>query len=168
MAKPRSSTTPDEKWTVSIGRRTVEIVFDMPHIAAHLTAFEIPFSRVVDLVRRTIARRPRGEVVKAVRSSSNIGVSKCVTLKPRDVAFWGHRPGREIPSHLVVGAGRPTREMTIVGRWLDRKRFFVRTVYPGPLAPREIHDPEITLGEIDEAIAFWSTHALVVRGRRRT
>jgi len=41
-------------------------------------------------------------------------------------------------------------------------RFDLLTCYPGAAAPREIHDPEIPLDEIDDAIAFWSGHALVV------
>lgn len=30
------------------------------------------------------------------------------------------------------------------------------------ISPREIHDPDIALGQLDESISFWLTHAIVV------
>ena len=35
-------------------------------------------------------------------------------------------------------------------------------MYPGQVAPREIHDPELPLKELQDAIDFWRCHAIVV------
>jgi hypothetical protein len=45
--------------------------------------------------------------------------------------------------------------------WWEPDAFIIHTVYPGKVAPREIHDPEIPLSELPAAIEFWRRHAIM-------
>jgi len=76
------------------------------------------------------------------------------------VSFWGYRTGRRIPSHLCVGEREPTRSVCIWG-WWEPDAFIIHTIYPGTVAPREIHDPEIPLADLPAAIEFWRRHAII-------
>lgn len=111
------------------------------------------------------AEQPRaGEEVRGfLRYSKPVGVGGLKRIRPwtRD-HFWGYRPGRSIPSHLCHGTRRPTRDLCFWGRWESPWRFVLHTYYPGRPAPREIHDPEITLDELPRAIHFWTRHAIIV------
>ncbi|HKK49176.1 MAG TPA: hypothetical protein VJ932_08765 [Alkalispirochaeta sp.] len=75
-------------------------------------------------------------------------------------SFWGYRPGRHIPSHLCVGEREPTHSVCIWG-WWEPDTFIIHTIYPGTVAPREIHDPEIPLADLPAAIEFWRRHAII-------
>ena len=75
-------------------------------------------------------------------------------------SFWAYRPGRAIPSHLTLGEGEHTRWICLWG-WWEPEAFVIHTIYPGRKAPREIHDPEIALGDLPESIEFWRSHAIV-------
>lgn len=160
----KHSVLPDgyEIRTVRLDGESIEIVVDTAHIAAHIDAFIVSFDRVIELVGRALQDDRTGEVKRAIRAPYIVGLSKCVRLRRSDRPFWGIRAGRNNPSHLIVGAAHPSRDVAIVGHWENRSRFFLRTVYAGPLAPREVHDPGIKLEEIDDSIRFWTTHALVV------
>ena len=76
-------------------------------------------------------------------------------------SFWGYRLGRTIPSHLSLGEKEQTRFVCLWGS-LSRDRFVIHTMYPGRVAPREIHDPNLPLSEIPRALEFWSRFAMVV------
>ncbi|WP_143559083.1 hypothetical protein [Alkalispirochaeta americana] len=90
------------------------------------------------------------------------GVSGLREVPPDGSAsFWGYRNKRTIPSHLCEGEKSLTREICLWG-WWDSPCFVVHTLYPGAKAPREIHDPDLTLQEIAGAIEFWRVHAIVV------
>ncbi|MEX2443224.1 MAG: hypothetical protein WD492_06455 [Alkalispirochaeta sp.] len=75
-------------------------------------------------------------------------------------SFWGYRKGRHIPSHLCLGHREPTRSVCLWG-WWEREAFVIHTIYPGKAAPREIHDPEISLAALPAAIEFWRRHAII-------
>jgi hypothetical protein len=76
-------------------------------------------------------------------------------------SFWGFRTGRSIPSHLCLGEKEKTSWLCLWGRW-EPRRFVIHTIYPGRVAPREIHDPSLPPEEIQRSIDFWRCHAIVV------
>jgi len=76
-------------------------------------------------------------------------------------SFWGYRTGRSLPSHLCLGVKEETRWLCLWGRW-EPGRFVVHTIYPGRVAPREIHDPVLPVEELQKSIDFWRCHAIVV------
>ena len=92
-------------------------------------------------------------------------------------SFWAYRTGRTVPSHLTLGERELTNSLCLWGWWesepmppaaissatasRERPTFVIHTVYPGRVAPREIHDPEIDLEELPRAIEFWRLHAIV-------
>lgn len=75
-------------------------------------------------------------------------------------SFWAYRAGRRIPSHLCLGERELTSWVCLWG-WVEPGVFVIHTIYPGRKAPREIHDPELALSQLSEAIEFWRTHAIV-------
>ena len=76
-------------------------------------------------------------------------------------SFWGYRTGRSLPSHLCLGEKEQTAWLCLWGRW-EPGRFVIHTIYPGRVAPREIHDPELPIEKLQESIDFWRCHAIVV------
>jgi hypothetical protein len=94
--------------------------------------------------------------------SSTVGSSGLRRVSPDGTeSFWAYRRGRRIPSHLCLGARQPTKSVCLWG-WWERGTFVIHTIYPGTAAPREIHDPEISLAALPTAIEFWRQHAIVV------
>jgi hypothetical protein len=137
---------------------------DESHFRAHAAEMLISRSEAEDLMRRALAGGQRqGEVMLAVRHSRPVGFSglRRVSLRDRH-SFWGFRPQRSIPSHLIRARRRRTRWLCFRGAWADDRTFLLETFYPGRPAPREIHDPELPASELKQAVAFWSTHAIVV------
>lgn len=93
------------------------------------------------------------------------------------------RNGRAWPSRMLADARKPmrtrmapdgpegpvwgwsathrSRVLTAIGGPSDGHPCVLYTAYGGPLAPREPGDPSLVGADLDEAIAFWSQHALV-------
>ncbi len=144
----------------------VTIVFeDESHLAAHRGDFLVPIETALEWARSRLAEhRPRsGELRLDVRAPIPVGMTGLVRLRPwTRRAFWARRRGRTIPSHLVVGRKRPTRWLCAWGTWRDEGTFVLHTLYPGRAAPREIHDPAVSMEELPGAVHFWTRHAIVV------
>jgi hypothetical protein len=152
--------------TVLVGGDDVSVSFDPGHLAAHADDFVLTWQEVIDGIAASLEHStPRVGVVHAGFPSQRVvGVTGVVEVGTGSAAFWGYRPGRTIPSHLIVATKVETREMCVWGEWLSPQRFDLWTCYPGGPAPREIHDPALDLDDIDASIAFWSVHAIVIAG----
>ncbi|HTX74214.1 MAG TPA: hypothetical protein VMC79_15390 [Rectinemataceae bacterium] len=138
---------------------------DEAHFAAHRGDFALPLEEVLQLARDRLASvtERTGWLHFDFRAGSVVGRSGLLRIRPWTRGdFWARRMGRAIPSHLVVGEKRPTRSLCIWGYWSGRDRFVLHTLYPGIAAPREIHDPELALGELPKSLRFWTAHAIVV------
>lgn len=144
-----------------------DLLVDDLHLEAHLADLRIPLDHALRLVAEAVPDPPDDPTCIVVDTGAIAGLSGLRRLEPGDAAWWARRPGREYPSHLVAGALVPTRHLTA---WVHRERSWpgaplrIRTLYAGEPAPREIHDPNLPLDEMDAAIAFWTAHALVVPG----
>jgi len=149
---------------VEVGGDRVVVSYDAGHLAAHAGDFTISWQDLVHAIARALEHNEgrTGIIHEGFTQQDAIGWTGVVAVEPAGSAFWGYRPGRTVPSHLVEGAKVQTRQLCVWGEWTAPDRFDLWTCYPGDPAPREIHDPEISLGQIDEAIAFWSVHAIVV------
>lgn len=145
---------------------TVTIVLrDRAHLEAHLGDFLVPLEKALEWARSRLEESPQrsGEERLEFRAPRPVGMMGLATLRPwTRKAFWARRRGRSIPSHLIVGRKRPTRWLCAWGAWQGQKTFVLHTLYPGRTAPREIHDPEISMEELPRAVGFWSRHAIVV------
>ena len=149
---------------LDVGEDSVVVQFDAAHLMAHADDFTISWSDVLNGIAGALGLCDTriGVVHDGFMQASEVGFTGVVEVEPGDSSFWGYRPSRSVPSHLVVGTKVTTRNLCVWGEWLAPDRFDLWTCYPGGPAPREIHDPEIGLDEIDEAIAFWATHAIVI------
>lgn len=145
-------------------RGPVAVTVDEGHVAAHLADLALPLAEALEAAVRALDGHRDGEAAVSVDLGRPVGRSRLVRLGPGDRPWWGLRPGRSTPSHLVAGTPRETTVLTVGGRWRGPDRLELDTLFPGEGAPREIHDPALPLDEIDAAIAFWTTHALVTGG----
>ena len=153
---------------LDVGEDPIVVQFDATHLMAHADDFTISWQQVLGGIAGALARCDVrvGVVHDGFVQASEVGMTGVVTVEPGDLSFWGYRPDRNIPSHLIGGTKVITQDLCVWGEWLAPDRFDLWTCYPGGPAPREIHDPEMGLDEIDESIAFWSTHAIVVDPNR--
>lgn len=147
---------------------------DETHFKAHEAELEISRDEVLAIIRAELTRRrneytrlhPEGEDTEVrtyVRCKRPVGKGGLKRIRPwTRNHFWDYRPGRNIPSHLCRSTPGRTRDLCFWGHWSSGDRFILHTFYPGRPAPREIHDPDITLEELPEAIRFWATHAIIV------
>ncbi len=151
---------------LDVGGDPVVVQFDAAHLMAHADDFTISWNEALHGIAGALGLRDTrtGVIHDGFVQANEVGLTGVIDVEPGDSSFWGHRPGRSVPSHLKVGTKVATRDLCVWGEWLAPDRFDLWTCYPGGPAPREIHDPEIGLDEIDEAIAFWSIHAIVVDG----
>lgn len=138
---------------------------DPTHIDAHRSDFLISPEELIDRLFPELANLdlPEGEWFhKDFILSHNVGYTGLVEV-PADgsASFWGYRKGRAIPSHLAIGKKSTTRNLCVWG-FREGEDLEIHTAYPGTSAPREIHDPEISLEELPQAISFWSRHAILV------
>ncbi len=157
------------------------------HLEAHRAEFSRPLEDVLDELRPlVIATKPTGDELSGVTRSqaeaagtpppagdprwvhedwnlsSTVGSSGLRRVSPDGTeSFWAYRRGRHIPSHLCLGERQPTNSVCLWG-WWERGTFVIHTIYPGTVAPREIHDPEITMTDLPAAIEFWRQHAIIV------
>jgi len=144
----------------------IDIVFrDETHLRAHLGDFALPLEAALDLVRSRLATsvRESGFVRFDFETPRIVGKTGLAALHPWTRGdFWARRIGRTLPSHLIVGEKRPTRRLCVWGFRRDEGTFVLHTLYPGRVAPREIHDPELPLADLPAALAFWRRHAIIV------
>jgi hypothetical protein len=144
----------------------VRIVFrDEDHLRAHVDHFSVPLDTALEWACEWLKALPRrsGWEHFDFEAPQMVGVTGLRTLRPWTRGdFWARRQGRTLPSHLIVGKKRPTRRLCVWGRWQDETTFVLHTLYPGRVAPREIHDPELALEDLPRALRFWMHHAIVV------
>lgn len=154
---------------------------DPTHLEAHRAEFLQPLEDILVIVEKAVTQKaletdaqcakdpslraklfPREESF-LVRGKKPVGKGGLRRIWPWTKGdYWAPRTGRTIPSHLIDGKGRKTRNLCIWGRWENERAFVLHTVYAGKPAPREIHDPNILPEDISRAIAFWKTHAIIV------
>lgn len=138
---------------------------DKGHLRAHVDHFSVPLDTALGWVKQALSAQPErtGWAHFDFVCPRNVGVTGLKALAPwsRD-DFWARRRGRTIPSHLVLGQKTPTKRLCVWGLWQTPSTFLLHTLYPGRVAPREIHDPELTVRELPEALKFWTRHAIVV------
>jgi hypothetical protein len=151
---------------VMVGGDEVSVSFDPGHLLAHADDFTLSWPEILDIIGVSLdSIDPRAGLVHAGFTQEDVvGMTGVTTLDSDDSPFWGYRPGRDVPSHLIVGTKVATREICVWGEWLSPDRFDLWTCYPGGPAPREIHDPDLALEDIDASIAFWSVHAIIIDG----
>ncbi len=149
-------------------------IADPTHLAAHESDFALRLEEALELVRRKLAgAEPVFDclISDVIAADSPVGRSGLAKLDDQGRArlagelrrsFWGYRRQRSIPSPLIEGKKEPTNSLCFAGWWVTSIEFKLHTLYPGTPAPREIHDPEISLDELDEAVRFWSRHAIIV------
>jgi len=138
---------------------------DEGHLRAHVDHFSVPLDRALGWARDELAARPErsGWSHFDFECPEVVGVTGLKVVEPgRSGDFWARRRGRTLPSHLIVGEKKTTRDLCVWGFWDDEATFVLHTLYPGKVAPREIHDPELPLKDLPAALAFWTTHAIVV------
>ncbi len=155
---------------------------DPTHFEAHRKEFARPVEEILEELRprlfelgervREILAAPSPEagaerhwVHEEWELSAPTGYSGLRSVSPGNAAgegdsFWAYRAGRRIPSHLCLGERELTSWVCLWG-WVEPGVFVIHTIYPGRKAPREIHDPELALSQLSEAIEFWRTHAIV-------
>lgn len=144
----------------------IHIAFrDEGHLRAHLGDFSVSLDEALEWVRSQLEASPRRSGwehfdFEAPRITGMTGLRRLRPWTRGD--FWARRRGRKEPSHLIVGEKKPTRCLCVWGFWKDEATFVLHTLYPGQVAPREIHDPELNQAELPAALAFWKAHAIVV------
>ena len=149
---------------------------DPAHLDAHIKDFLVEPSKILASIHKRIAEmKPEEKQIQdsferkeALWFHRDIELSEPVGWTGlRNVcvdgtsSFWGYRSGRTLPSHLCLGEKKQTTWLCLWGRW-EPDRFIIHTMYPGRIAPREIHDPELQIGELQNSIDFWRCHAIVV------
>lgn len=153
-----------EQW-ITVGGTQVRLTCRPEHLTAHMADCSLPWSEVVGEIARILAQQGSREGIVHVTGiiGRTAGVSGCIEVEPGAGAFWAFRRDRAIPSRVIFGDKRLTNELCVWGRWMTEDHFELYTVYPGAAAPREIHDPAISLDEIETSVGFWSRHALVIQ-----
>ena len=145
---------------------TIKIIIrDEGHLRAHLDDFSVSLEQALEWAagRLAVSNRRSGWEHFDFRAPRPVGLSGLKKIWPWTRGdFWGRRKGRSLPSHLFVGEKAPTDRLCVWGLWQEDGSFLLHTLYPGRVAPREIHDPELALGELPAAIRFWAVHAIVV------
>ncbi len=149
---------------------------DPGHLEAHRAEFYLDPESVLEMLRPLVAPlRPRrkgegpAEAPGLTRLHEDfelpavVGESGLREVDPEgSQSFWAYRRGRSIPSHVCLGERAPTRFVCLWGEW-DADAFVIHTLYPGLRAPREIHDPELTLSDLPVSIEFWRNHAIITQ-----
>lgn len=138
---------------------------DPSHFEAHRKEFSRPVEEILEEVEPLIGKdgRMAGEWMhRDFLLKKETGKTGLKLIGPENSSFWAFREGRDIPSHLILGEKESTYRICIWGWWEDRNTFIIHTIYPGQVAPREIHDRDLKLDEIPEALAFWSRHAIII------
>jgi len=149
---------------------------DPSHLDAHIRDFLIHPSKLLELIYpEVLDLKPEAELIQdALNRKEELWLQQSFLLsepvgksglknvcEDGNSSFWGYRIGRTLPSHLCLGAKELTKSLCLWGRW-EPGKFVIHTMYPGQVAPREIHDPELPLKELQTAIDFWRCYAIVV------
>ncbi len=138
---------------------------DPGHLEAHRKEFVRPVEEILKELSGILSgkKRAAGEKLhKDFTLSAPTGRTGLIELPAEGFSpFWAYRKGRSIPSHLCLGKKTLTNMVCLWGWWESESVFIIHTLYPGGTAPREIHDPALSLEELSEAVAFWSTHAII-------
>jgi hypothetical protein len=138
---------------------------DESHLRAHADHFAVPIDEALRwaLARLEASPRRTGWEHFDFEAPEVVGLTGLKTLWPWTRGdFWARRRGRTLPSHLIVGSRHPTRWLCVHGLWQGETSFLLHTIYPGRVAPREIHDPELSLRDLPAALKFWRRHAIIV------
>jgi hypothetical protein len=141
------------------------VLRDQNHLKAHVNDFTVPVEQALGWVRARLEASPNrsGWEHFDFTAPRNVGMTGLKILRPWTRGdFWARRIGRAFPSHLIVARKRPTNRLCVWGAWKDEETFVLHTLYPGRVATREIHDPEIPASELPEALRFWGRHAIIV------
>jgi hypothetical protein len=78
-----------------------------------------------------------------------------------DEVWWGCRGERPYESRLCRRPPNMTRVLTVIAGPHDGLPCVLFTVFGGPVAPREVMDPNFkTLEEVRQSEEFWAEHAL--------
>ena len=94
-----------------------------------------------------------------------IGYSNCVETPDRNKVFTLKRAGRAIDTTTVFGIRPIETSIITIGLANDVKvdgKNKMFTAFYGPLAPKEPTDPTLSDAEREEAVKFWSKHALTL------
>jgi hypothetical protein len=145
---------------------SVEIVLNDPgHLEAHKAEYLVALDELLGYARQGLQERlakPGLWESFVVKCPVVVGRSGLKRLWPwTKGAFWAPRAGRTIPSHLIRGKRRKTRNLCVWGVWQNTDVFLLHTLYPGKPAPREIHDPSLKLEDVQESVQFWLQHAII-------
>ena len=137
---------------------------DEAHLLAHVDHFAVPLETALGWVKDQLTARVEhsGWAHFDFICPQVVGLTGLLDVGSESGGFWARRRGRSIPSHLVVGDKAPTTRLCVWGFWQDETTFVLHTLYPGRVAPREIHDPELPVSVLPEALAFWTRNAIVV------
>ncbi len=147
--------------------RKIELVIPHPeHLETHRQEFIIPLDEVLDIVREILSEKtpnPGFEDVFVYKTPYFVGMGGLATIHFWTTDdYWNYRKERTILSHLIKRKRPKIKTICIWGYWETENKFLLHTVYPGNIAPREIHDPELTPETMREAVRFWSKHAIIV------
>jgi len=143
---------------------------DPKHFEAHQDDFIRPVGEILEELHGFLppfqaASKSDKPIVLECELEEPVGRSGLKVVRPeadkKDESFWAYRRGRAIPSHLIFAEKELTRWVCLWG-WRKEDSFVIHTIYPGRSAPREIHDPAITVDQLSSAIEFWRCHAIVV------
>lgn len=143
---------------------------DEEHEKAHIDHFSVPLDLALQWVRARLEGLPRRSGCEHFdfKAPQKVGLTGLKTIWPWTHGdFWARRRGRTLPSHLIAGRKRSTRRLCVWGFWQDEGTFVLHTLYPGRVAPREIHDPELPLSELPKALKFWTRHAILISPSER-
>jgi hypothetical protein len=145
---------------------SLEIVLNDPgHLEAHRAEYLVTLEELLEFAKHgLLERHARPGVWESfvVRCPAVVGYSGLKRLWPWTTGdFWAPRLGRSIPSHLIQGTRRKTRNLCVWGVWQSEAVFLLHTLYPGKPAPREIHDPALKPEDLQESIKFWLHHAII-------
>jgi hypothetical protein len=146
----------------------VSVEVDIAHVAAHLADLDIGATDLRALLSQAELHLHEGATCISATLGRTVGRSRLLPTPPGSEVFWGYRPGRTTPTRFVVGDSLPTRTLTAWVRREGPSRLRLLTVYAGPPAPLEVHDPALTAADRPAAEAFWQEHALAAERPGRT
>lgn len=79
---------------------------------------------------------------------------------PEEEVYYAPRGERKYTSRLTRKPARGTRQVTVIAGPHDGLPCILYTAFGGPLAPRELGDPELPVEKRAESEEFWAQHAL--------
>lgn len=131
------------------------------HLRAHPEVLEI----LPEVIGKVSLPQDGSFLAEAVEMGRCVGVSGRVSTPAiglDEPATFAQRVGRTRPSRVIVGVEGPEVSTVVVLAFPSREEkgtYVLVTSWVGDLAPKEPWDA--TPGEFQEALAFWSSNALV-------